>query len=349
MKIGLINTTIYPVKIPFEGYAGVEKLVSEKAVMLDKLGHEVTVFTCKGSKLPGNIKVIETVPGGINYQYSHEKEQMDIVMEYLKKNPVDILEDNGHQKYSYLHYNTLKELNIKLCSVLHCQCNFQNPPPGVPHMNLIGISNNHCAEASGILGTHLECVYNGIDLNNYTYNENKGDYFLFLSRISRMKGAHECIQACKESGNKLMVAGEDVFVQDPTYVMSIMNSCDGKIVKYLGNVTEQKKRELLSNAKALVLPLLWSEPFGIVAIEALASGTPVITSPRGAMPEIITHKKDGFFCYNIGELKSAMKLINDGELNPKDCLEKAKKFTVEIMTREYLKLYERIVYGNNYW
>ena len=255
-----------------------------------------------------------------------------------------MIHDHTHHKFIYLHKAQNPELQI--CSTLHNQCNFQNPPPGVSRMNLICISNSHAAEASGILGVHAEIVYNGINLDNYTYNETKSDYFLFLSRISRMKGCHEAIEACKTSGNKLMVAGEDIFVQDPSYVLSIMNSCDGKNIKYLGNVSEDKKRELLSNAKALVLPILWNEPFGLVAIEALASGTPVITSPRGAMLEIIQHRKSGLFCQNIGELKSAMKIIDT--IKPEDCRKRAEEFTIEIMTKRYLELYERIIAGNEW-
>ncbi len=347
MKIGIIVPVIYKLSYPYIGYGGIEPIAGNLAVELAKMGNEVTVFAPKGSKLTDNVKIVETIDANINYNYSQEKIANDIIIEYLKEHPQEILHDHTHQKFIYLHKAQHPE--IKVCSTLHNQVNFQNPCPGVPHMNLIGLSNSHCSEASGILGIHLEKAYNGIYLDNFIYNENKGDYFLFLSRLGRMKGAHEAIQSCRESANKLLVAGEDVFVQDPTYVMQIMQSCDGKLIKYLGNVTEEKKRELLSNAKALILPLLWSEPMGIIVLEALASGTPVITSPRGAMPEIITHKRDGYFCYNIGELKSAMKLINDGELNSKDCRAKAEKFTVEVMTKRYLELYERIVYGNDEW
>src|SRR4030042_6435780 len=180
MKIGLISTTIYPLKFPFEGYAGIEKIVSEKAVELAKIGHDVIVFAPSGSKLPEPIKVIEVCNPNINYHYSHEKNAMDAIMTYLEANHIDILEENTHQKYAYMHYNKLRELNIKLCGVLHNQVNFKNAPPGVSRMNLIGISDHHCAEASGILGIHLKRVYNGINLDNYIYNENKSDYFVFL-------------------------------------------------------------------------------------------------------------------------------------------------------------------------
>jgi len=346
MKIGILVPTVYKLKYPYDSYGGIEPIAGNLAVELARIGHDVTVFAPKGSKLTDNIKIVETVKPNINYNYDQEKQATDKMMEYLKENPVDVLHEHTHQKFPYLYYNELKQLGIKLCGTLHNQCNFQNPPPGVPHMNLIGISNSHCAEASGILGIHLEKVYNGIDLNQYIYNKNKEDYFLFLSRISRFKGAHEAIQACKSAGEKLLVCGEDVFVQDARYVMSIMQSCDGKNIKYLGNISENKKKELLSNAKALILPILWSEPFGIVAIEALASGTPVITAPRGAMTEIITHRKDGYFCMNTSEIQSAMKLID--KINPKDCREKAEMFSIKKMTENYIRLYEKIL-KNEEW
>jgi len=344
MKIGIISTTIYALKYPWYGYAGVEKLVSEKAVELAKRGHEVTVFAPKGSYLGDNVKIVETIEPNINYDVNHEGAANQVVVNYIKENPLDIIEDNTHQKFIYLYKREHPEL--KVCSVLHNQCNFNNPPPGVRHMNLIGISNSHCSQASSILGIHLEKVYNGIDLNEYIYNEKKEDYFLFLSRISRFKGAHEAIDTAKKANINLKIAGEDVFVNDPSYVMQIMQSCDGKQIKYLGCVDEDKKKELLSNAKALILPLLWDEPFGLVAIEALASGTPVITTPRGSMVEIVEHRKSGFFCYNSAEMASAIMIIND--INSKDCLKRAKEFSIEVMIDNYERLYKQILEGNEW-
>lgn len=345
LKILLIAPTIYKLKSPYIQYGGIEPLVGNLAVELAKEGHEVVVAAPKGSKLTDNVTILETVDANINYDYSHEKAANDIITEWIKEHKDFLIHDNTHQKYIYLTKAQYPEL--KVCSTLHNQCNFTQPAPGVPKMNLIGISNNHCAEAGGILGIHVKCVYNGVDLNAFTYKDTKSDYFLFLSRISRMKGAHEAIQAAKESGNKMYVAGEDVFVNDPKYVLSIMNSCDGKKIIYLGNITENKKHELLSNAKALVFPLTWNEPFGLCAIEALASGTPVITSPRGAMPEIIEHRKHGFFCYNVGEIKSAMKVCDT--INPEDCRKVVEeKFTIQVMTQNYLELYKQIIDGQEW-
>jgi len=348
MKILMIAPTIYKLKENYDSYGGIEPIMGNLAQQLAKNEHEVIVFAPKGSHLGDKVKIVETVNANTNYTVDHEATATQIMIDYINDNnlnPKDfVIHDHTHQKFIYIHKAERPEL--KVCSTLHNQCNFQNPPPGVRHMNLIGISDHHCNEASGILGIHLEKVYNGIDVDSYIYNTEKEDYFLFLSRISRFKGAHEAIDAAKKANVKLKVAGEDVFVNDPSYVMSIMQSCDGKQIKYLGSVSEDKKKELLSNAKALILPLIWNEPFGLVAIEALASGTPVITSPRGSMQEIIEHRKSGYFCYNSNETASAIGIID--EINSKDCLERAKQFSIEIMTDNYEKLYNRILEGNEW-
>ncbi len=343
MKIGLITPTIYRLNYPFQGYGGIEPLCSNLAHMLAEKGHDVTVFCPNGSQLGDKVKIVPTSEANINYNYAHEEHQHNLITEYLRTNPLDILHDHTHQKYAYLYKRDHPEQ--KVCSTLHCQVNFQQAPP-VKFPNLIGISNYHAMEASATIGKHLEVVYNGLEIEDYPYIDKKENYFLFFSRISRFKGAHEAINAAKILGVSLKVAGEDVMTGDPTYAMQIMQSCDGKQIKYLGCVTEDKKKELLSSAKALVLPLLWNEPFGLVAIEAMACGTPVITMARGAMPELIQHRKNGYLCQNMNEIMTAMKLVD--EIAPSECRLRAKEFSLDKMVENYLRLYERILRGEEW-
>jgi glycosyltransferase involved in cell wall biosynthesis len=218
----------------------------------------------------------------------------------------DIIHDHSHLKYVYTHPNA-KRLNI--CSTLHNQVNFTTP------------------------------------LNQYDFNEYKSNRLLFLSRISRFKGAHEAITLAKQLHMPLDVAGEDVFVNDPPYVHSIMSSCTGDVV-YHGTVPDAIKKSLLSRARALILPLLWDEPFGLVAIEALASGTPVIALRRGAMPEILIDGKTGFLCNTIQEMKDAIEKIDD--IKPSDCRVNAERFTIEKMTENYVSMYRDILDGKEW-
>jgi glycosyltransferase involved in cell wall biosynthesis len=241
----------------------------------------------------------------------------------------------------YTHPNA-KRLNI--CSTLHNQVNFTTPAP-VKHMNLIGISSQQSLHASMVLGIPVRYVYNGINLNQYDFNEHKSNRLLFLSRISKFKGAHEAIALAKQLHMPLDVAGEDVFVNDPPYVHSIMSSCTGDVV-YHGTVPDAIKKSLLSRARALILPLLWDEPFGLVAIEALASGTPVIALRRGAMPEILIDGKTGFLCNTIQEMKDAIEKIDD--IKPNDCRASAERFTIEKMTENYVSMYRDILDGEEW-
>jgi len=341
MKIGLISTTIYKLTHPYEGYGGIEPLVVNLTLGLAKKGHEVTVFAPKGSKLPEPIKVVETVePSGVQYQYQHEENANKIITEYIEKNPLDILHDHTHQKYIYLYKAEHPEL--KLCSTLHNQVHFRNPAPGVKHMNLIGISDYHCLETSRTLGIHVERVYNGVDLDKFKYNEKKDNYFLYLSRISREKGVHEAIELARQKRLNLKVAGEDIFVDNPSFVIRVMQMCEGSI-KYLGRVTEKKKIELLSNAKALIFPVLAPESFGLAITESLCSGTPVIAMGYGSIPEILIHRKTGFICSSFEELGFGVDMIE--QIKPEDCRKRAELFSVENMVDNYEKLYKKILQG----
>lgn len=344
MKIGLIAPTIYKLNYPFSGYGGIEPVCGNLAVKLAEKGHDVTVFCPNGSQLGDKVKIVPTSEANINYNYGYEANQNNLIAEYLKTNQIDILHDHTHQKYIYLYGKDHPEQ--KICSTLHNQVNFQSKPP-VRFANMIGISNYHALEASSVLGMHLEFVYNGIEIDKYPYREDKDDYYLFFSRISRFKGAHEAINCAKQLGVNLKVAGEDAFVQDPQYVMQVMQSCDGQRIKYLGCVTEDKKKELLAGAKALILPILWNEPYGLVMAEALACGTPVITMPRGAAPEIVQHRKNGYLCQSMEEIKMAMKLV-ENEIDTLACRERAKEFSLERMVDNYEKLYEKIMNGEEW-
>lgn len=333
LDIAQISTGVYT--LPPTGYAGIEAIVSDLSSELMNMGHDVTIVAPKGSVISGQdtCRVIETVSPSFN---NDERGAYEIYKDKLDR--FDVIHDHTHLKYIYTHP---KANDMPICSTLHNQCNFGSPAP-VKHMNMIGISSWQSIATSGMLGIPIKYVHNGIDPSKYEYNENKGDKFLFLSRIARFKGAHEAISMAKRAGLKLDVAGEDVFVNDPPYVHSIMSSCTGGIT-YYGNVQPSIKVSLLSNARALLLPLLWDEPFGIVALEALASGTPVITLNRGAMPEIIEHGKSGFVCNTIPEMYECLDKIDS--IKPIDCRKRAEEFTVSKMANEYIKLYKQMLEG----
>jgi hypothetical protein len=172
-------------------------------------------------------------------------------------------------------------------------------------------------------------VYSGINLDDFIYREKKENYFLFLAKVSwKVKNVNLAIKLAKVMGFKLIVAGG--------WRLSFRRN-----IKFVGEVDDKEKAGLLAGAKALIFPTNWQEPFGLATIEALASGTPVITTNKGAMPEVVTADV-GFRCDTFEEFKEAINRID--EVNPRKCRDRVEEnFTAEIMTEKYIKVYEKII------
>ena len=171
-------------------------------------------------------------------------------------------------------------------------------------------------------------VYNGLDLSEYGDRGGKEDYFLFLAKFLSRKGLDTAICLAKELSFPLIAAGG-------------RRISFRKSIRYVGEVDGEEKRTLLARARALLLPVRWPEPLGLVAIEALASGTPVIASRLGGLREIVSSEV-GFLCDTYEEFVEAVRNID--RVNPEDCRKRAAEcFSAEVMARNYLKYFERIL------
>ncbi len=204
-----------------------------------------------------------------------------------------------------------------------------NGKPGEKFLpNTVFLSRNHA-----IRHETKYYIYNGIKLDDFTYSERKENYFVFLAKVSwKVKNVDFAIKLAKAMGFKLIVAGG--------WRLSFRRN-----IKFVGEVDDKEKAELLAGAKALIFPTNWEEPFGLVTIEALASGTPVITTNKGAMPEVVTPDV-GFRCNTFEEFKEAINRID--EISPRKCRERVEEnFTAEIMTGKYIKAYEKIIQTGN--
>lgn len=204
-----------------------------------------------------------------------------------------------------------------------------NGKPGEKFLpNTVFVSRNHAIRHKS---THY--IYNGIKLDSFTYREKKENYFVFLSKVSwKVKNVDLAIRLAKVMRFKLIVAGG--------WKLSFRRN-----IKFIGEVDDREKAELLAGARALIFPTNWEEPFGLVTIEALASGTPVITTNKGAMPELVTPDV-GFRCNTFEEFKEAINRID--EISPRKCRERVEEnFTAEIMTEKYINAYEKIIQTGN--
>lgn len=210
----------------------------------------------------------------------------------------------------------------------------------------------------------LEPVHNAIDVNDYIYKEKKHDYFLTLARFSPDKGQHIAVKFCNELKARLWMAGtvasigtrKELMLQFADPLSTFRNAADfkyfsdeilpytirNKRIQFIGNISGKQKLQVIANAKALLFPIDWEEPFGMAVIEALASGTPVVAMRRGAMPEIIEHGVTGFLADTHEEFKAYMQRV--GEINPAACRASIEsRFSSRLMAQKYLDRYKEVL------
>ena len=194
-------------------------------------------------------------------------------------------------------------------------------------------------------------LYNGIDLERYPYQEKKGDRLLFVGRMEPFKGAHWALQAAIALRMPLDLIGKD-HDTNQAYVKNLKQQiADAKTkgydIQYLGEVDHAMKLKYLQNAKALLFPALWSEPFGLVPVEAAACGTPTIATSNGALPEVISHGRTGWLASNIDEFTSYIPKAE--QIDPLACREWVEqKFSSEVMANAYLDCWERVLRGEGW-
>lgn len=210
-------------------------------------------------------------------------------------------------------------------------------------INFCAISEDQrqSAEENGI--STVGVVYNGIATDKYLFKEAAGDYFMYLGRLNKEKGIVDAIDISRKAGVKLLVAGNVVGADEWNYffheVQPLLNE---ENVNFVGHVDFNEKVRLLGGAKALLFPIDRREPFGLVMIEAMACGTPVIAYRRGSVPEVIKDKKTGFIVKTKEEMVEAIKKINT--IKREDCRAHVEQnFTLKQMVDGYEKIYKKIV------
>jgi len=183
-------------------------------------------------------------------------------------------------------------------------------------------------------------VYNGIDLNLFSFNPNPKNYFLFTGRILPKKGPHLAIKAAVKAKENLVIAGAPR--SGKFWEKEIKPFLKRKNIKYVGFLSQEKLPKFYQEAKALLSPIQWEEPFGLTFIESMACGTPVIAFDRGSAREVINNGKTGFVVKNIEEMIEAIKKID--QIKREDCRAWVEKnFTIERMVNDYEKVFYQII------
>jgi len=346
MKIGIIGPIW--LNIPPEKYGGTEQVVYNLTQGLVANGHEVTLFGPQTSHV--NAKLFPTVKSPL-------RERM-IPWTNLCYNLYHITQafDNAH-KFDILHVHLNKSqdyisLPFTLYSptpvlfTFHCQL-----PSLVYHpdhyqilmkyakLPYTSISNS---QRANLPLNFIATVYNALRIEEYPFSEKAADYFVWLGRIDPKKGTKEAILAAKKAGVKLYVLGtvEKSLPEKLSYYENeVKPFIDNKQIVWFGEVSVEHKAKLLGQAKGLLNPILWEEPFGLVMAEAQATGTPVISFKKGAAPEVIVDGQTGFLVETIDEMVEKMKIIDS--IDRRTCRKHIEeKFLIPTMINEYEQAYQ---------
>lgn len=336
MRIALIASPF--ISVPPKKYGGTELFLAQLAEGLIQLGVSVVVYSNGES----------TVQAERRWLYSES--------EWPLKGEV---------------YSNLKDLNHTSWAVSDCWCEADiihlNNAPGLvfsrmhgprwvytlhhPHMSSLSeyysgfpdvefVAISNFQKGSEAL-KRIRTIHHGIDLAPYTLQTKKSPYLCFLGRIAPVKGVHNAIQIAKRTGIPLKIAGEVQPMYREYFNSRIRPHLDGKNIEFLGEADLALKNELLGNAMAMLFPIEWDEPFGLVLVEAMATGTPVIAFPGGSVAEIVRDGVNGYICKSVAE--AVAKLRNIGAIKPSGVRAYAQQyFSKERMCADYLALYREL-------
>lgn len=340
MRIALIAAPF--IAVPPADYGGTELFVGHLAEELQKNGVDVVVYANGESTVKADRR------------WLYERSQWPIkVSEYTW------LKDLNHQAWAI-------QDAAKDCDAIHAQAALAIPfsrfiqKPMVltlhgphepklseiysyyPDVNYVCISEAQCQSESM---PKTRSIHHGIDLGLYRFIEQKQEYLSFIGRIAPLKGTHVAIEVAKRTGIPLKIAGDVQPANRQYFEKKIRPEIDGKLVEYIGVADLKAKNELLGNSMAMLFPIQWNEPFGLVMVEAMACGTPVLAMPGGSVPEVVRDGVSGYICRSVRDMVKHVRELNIAPSTVRKYV--AENFSVERMVKSYVALYEEIVSGES--
>jgi glycosyltransferase involved in cell wall biosynthesis len=330
--------------VPPKLYGGTERVVSWLTEELVRLGHEVTLFASGDSLttaqlVPACPQSLRLNPSVID-QLAHHVHLVECVCD--QKQDFDLI----HFHIDYLHFPLSRREQLVQVSTLHGRLDIPDLLPiyrRFSDMPVISISNAQRAPLPWVnwQGT----VQHGLPEAMFSPSSQKGEYLAFLGRTSPEKGLEQAVAIAKGADMPLKIAAKVDRADIDYFEGRVKPLLDPPRVEFLGEIGFAEKNEFLGKATALLFPIDWPEPFGIVMIEALACGIPVIAFRRGSVPEIIEDGITGFVVRNVEDAIKAVRNVE--QLSRPGCRARfEKRFTAKRMTEDYLATYERILSGS---
>ena len=349
-KIAMLAPPWIP--IPPEGYGGIEQVVGLLCEGLVKLGQQVTLFAAPGSRSSAIVQQVlpECHPDEIGqslYESDHVARVLDVLEQAAEDGqPFDILHD--HCGFTAVAFAS--RIPIPVVHTLHGPF---TPDTGdfysyhARHASLVAISEAQKESAPAGLSI-VGVVPNPIDVDEWPFKSEKKDYVLWIGRFDDTKGAHRAVAAAQTANVPLVVAGPIQPGQESYFEEEIEPHLDDDRMRYTGEVGGADKHELFANARALLMPIRWEEPFGMVMVEALACGTPVIAFPEGAATEIVQHGVNGYLAEDEQAMSDAIADLH--KIDPAACRESvATRFSAETVADGYVEIYRMAASARSSW
>jgi glycosyltransferase involved in cell wall biosynthesis len=327
--------------VPPKTYGGTERVVSYLTEELVRQGHDVTLFASGDSATRARLiapcpRSLRLDPGCVDQQ-AHHLVMLEQVFRDLSR--FDIV----HFHIDYLHFPLSKRLKEPHVTTLHGRLDLPDLPPlyrCYADLPLVSISN---AQRRPLPWANWKgTVYHGLPEDLFTFRPEPGDYLAFLGRISPEKGIAEAIEIAKRAGLPLRVAAKIDPRDWKYYKEEIEHLFNDPLIEFLGEIGGRDKEEFLGGARAVLFPIRWPEPFGLVMIEAMACGTPVIAFPCGSVPEVMEDGVTGFVVDNIEQAVAAVGRLD--EFDRFGCRQAfERRFSARRMAADYLKIYRHIL------
>jgi glycosyltransferase involved in cell wall biosynthesis len=329
--------------VPPPAYGGTEAVVYLLVEELVRQGHNVTLCASGNSQTsarlqssyPASLRTAKGIDCPTVYAWHHAAQSLKEAEQY------DVIHNHaGEDVMALAHFVR----GVPMLTTMHC---IITPDTKIVWDHYDGYySTLSWSQRNGMPPIHggkfAGVAYNGIDVDSFPFQKDKGEHLLFLSRMSEEKGPHLAIEAARRAGRRLVMAGK-VDDKDRDFFKTVVEPLiDGEHVLFLGEADGTLKRELYRSAFCVLMPILWDEPFGLVLAEAAACGTPVIAFNRGAAPEIVEHGETGFLVDNVDEMVRAVGCVR--AIDPTYCRTHVKrKFDAPVMAGRYLEIYRSIL------
>jgi glycosyltransferase involved in cell wall biosynthesis len=334
------------IPVPPPAYGGIEAVVALLCDELHARGHEVTLFAAPGSRSPAQVcSPLERAHGDQIGSSLHESDHVGSTYDAIDRaaaegQPFDIVHDNsGFTAVAMAH-----RVSAPVVHTLHAPFNEETQPFYTRHghkARLVAISRFQLAHAPE--GVRVaDVVPNPVRVGDWPFQTDKDDYLLWMGRMDPAKGAHRAIAAARQAGIPLVLAGPVQPGQEDYFRHEIEPHIDGRNVVYTGEVGGTRRIELFARARGFLMPIRWAEPFGMVMVEALACGTPVIAFPEGAAREIVIDRENGFHVADEQAMAEATRRLQ--EIDPARCRQSvASRYDAGIVAAGYEAVYRSAI------